>query len=309
MRGDLYKGKETFPHCQSLALRERWHFACEMTERVRHGRCRGFLVGAGVSASRAAKKAPPGLFCPAGRKRRAAAVRIHPRGCDFGFLQKKKTGVFSTLVFLVGAGVSASRAAAVRIHPQGCDFGFLQKKKTGVFSTLVFLVGAGVSASRAAKKAPLGLFCPAGRKRRAAAVRIHPRGCDFGFFTKEKNQRIFYAGLFGGRGWIRTSRTLSCGFLPALNPMVSCRFSDSHQNGRCIHTHSGAHKSGSQSGLNCERLQRVRHCQRSGCVLPLHGVTVPPKRVHALAVAHHAAQLCWRKSVGHHAHKGVAQLV
>lgn len=198
VRGDLYKGKETFPHCQSLALRERWHFACEMTERVRHGRCRGFLVGAGVSASRAAKKAPVGLFCPAGRKRRAAAVRIHPRGCDFGFLQKKK------------------------------------------------------------------------------------------------DQRIFYAGLFGGRGWIRTSRTLSCGFLPALNPMVSCRFSDSHQNGRCIHTHSGAHKSGLQSGLHCERLQRVRHCQRSGCVLPLHGVTVPPKRVHALAVAHHAAQLCWR---------------
>ena len=162
------------------------------------------MVGAGVSASRAAKKAPPGLFCPAGRKRRAAAVRIHPRGCDFGFLQKKKTSVFSTLVFLVGAGVSASRAAkkappglfcpagrkrraaAVRIHPRGCDFGFLQKKKTSVFSTLVFLVGAGVSASRAAKKAPLGLFCPAGRKRRAAAVRIHPRGCDFGFLQKKK---------------------------------------------------------------------------------------------------------------------------
>ena len=145
--GDLYKGKETFPHCQSLALRERWHFACEMTERVRHGRCRGFLVGAGVSASRAAKKAPLGLFCPAGRKRRAAAVQIHPRGCDFGFFTKEKTSVFSTLVFLVGAGVSASRAA---------------------------------------KKAPPGLFCPAGRKRRAAAVRIHPRGCDFGFLQKKK---------------------------------------------------------------------------------------------------------------------------
>ena len=88
--GDLYKGKETFPHCQRLALRERWHFACEMTERIRHGRCRGFLVGAGVSASRAAKKASLGLFCPAGRKRRAAAVRIHPRGCDFGFFAKEK---------------------------------------------------------------------------------------------------------------------------------------------------------------------------------------------------------------------------
>ena len=40
----------------------------------------------------------------------------------------------------------------------GVTLGFLQKKKTGVFSTLVFLVGAGVSASRAAKKAPPGLF-------------------------------------------------------------------------------------------------------------------------------------------------------
>ena len=94
VRRDLYKGKETFPHCQSLALRERWHFACEMTERVRHGRCRRFLVGAGVSVSRAAKKAPLGLFCPAGRKRRAAAVRIHPQGCVLEFLQKKKTSVF-----------------------------------------------------------------------------------------------------------------------------------------------------------------------------------------------------------------------
>ena len=61
-------------------------------------------MGAGGSASRAAKKAPPGLFCPAERKRRAAAVRIHLRGREFGFLQKKKTSVFSTLVFLVGAG-------------------------------------------------------------------------------------------------------------------------------------------------------------------------------------------------------------
>ena len=104
VRGDLYKGKETFPHCQSLALRERWHFACEMTERVRHGRCRRFLVGAGVSASRAAKKAPPGLFA---RRDASAGPQLFEstrEGVTLGFLQKKKTSVFSTLVFLVGAG-------------------------------------------------------------------------------------------------------------------------------------------------------------------------------------------------------------
>ena len=158
VRGDLYKGKETFPHCQSLALRERWHFACEMTERVRHRRCRRFLVVAGVSASRAAKKALLGLFA----RRDASAV---PQ-----LFESTREGV---------------------------TLGFCKRKRPAYFLRRSFLVGAGVSASRAAKKAPLGLFCPAGRKRRAAAVRIHPRGCDFGFLQR-KRPAYFYAGLFGG---------------------------------------------------------------------------------------------------------------
>ena len=133
-------------------------------------------------------------------------------------------------------------------------------------------------------------------------------GVTWGFY-KRKRPAYFLRWSFGGRGWIRTSRTFPCGFLPKRNPKDSRRFSIRRMSGRCIHTHSGAHKSGLQSGLHCERLQRVRHRQRSGCVLPLHGMTVPSKRIHTLAVAHHAAQLCWRKSVGHHAHKGMAQLV
>ena len=179
VRGDLYKGKDTFPYCQSLALRERWHFACEMTERVRHRRCCRFLVGAGVSASRAAKKAPPGLFCPAGRKRRAAAVQIHPRGCDFGFLQKKKTNVFSTLVFLVGAGVSASRAAKkappglfarrdASAGPQlfkstreGVTLGFCKRKRPTYFLRWSFW-WARVSRRAALLKSPTGAFLPGG---------------------------------------------------------------------------------------------------------------------------------------------------
>ena len=63
-------------------------------------------------------------------------------------------------------------------------------------------------ASRASKKAPQGLFCPpdctAGRCCSNPPSRVKLKIPD-----KTKNQRIFYAGLFGGRGWIRTSLTLT----------------------------------------------------------------------------------------------------
>ncbi len=174
MRGDLYKGKETFPHCQSLALRERWHFACEMTERVRHRRCRRFLVVAGVSASRAAKKALLGLFA----RRDASAV---PQ-----LFESTREGV---------------------------TLGFCKRKRPAYFLRRSFLVVAGVSASRAAKKAPLGLFCPAGRKRRAAAVRIHPRGCDFGFLQKKKTSVFSTLVFLVGAGGFEQA---------ALSPVASC---------------------------------------------------------------------------------------
>ena len=147
-------------------------------------------------------------------------------------------------------------------------------------------------------KKPHRGFFPGGTQAPGRSCSNPPARVCLGVFAKEKDQRIFYTGLFGGRGWIRTSRTFPCGFLPERNPKDSRRFSSRRMSGRCINTHGGAHKSGLQSGLHgelhSERLQRARHCQRSGCVLPLHGMTVPPKRVHALAVAHHAAQLCWR---------------
>ena len=231
VRGDLYKGKETFPHCQSLALRERWHFACEMTERVRHERCRGFLVGAGVSASRAAKKAPPGLFS---RRNASAGPQLFEstrEGVTLVFCKRKRPAYFLRWSFW-WARVSRRAALLKKPHwgffarrdasagPQlfestreGVTLGFLQKKKTGVFSTLVFLVGAGVSASRAAKKAPLGLFCPAGRKRRAAAVRIHPRGCDFVFLQKKKTNVFSTLVFLVGAGGFEQA---------ALSPVGSC---------------------------------------------------------------------------------------
>ena len=59
-------------------------------------------------------------------------------------------------------------------------------------------------ASRASKKAPQGLFsppdCSAGRCCSNPPLRVKLKMPD-----KTKNQRNFYAGLFGGRGWIRTT--------------------------------------------------------------------------------------------------------
>ena len=66
-------------------------------------------------------------------------------------------------------------------------------------------------ASRASKKAPQGLFCPpdhsAGRSCSNPPLRVKLEMPD-----KTKNQRIFYAGLFGGRGWIRTTEAESSRF-------------------------------------------------------------------------------------------------
>ena len=66
-------------------------------------------------------------------------------------------------------------------------------------------------ASRASKKAPQGLFCPpdctAGRCCSNPPLRVKLEITD-----KTKNQRIFYAGLFGGRGWIRTTEAESSRF-------------------------------------------------------------------------------------------------
>ena len=46
----------------------------------------------------------------------------------------------------------------------------------------------------------------------AAAARIHPREWDLRCRAKQKNQRNFYAGSFGGRGWIRTTEAESSRF-------------------------------------------------------------------------------------------------
>ena len=87
-----------------------------------------------------------------------------------------------------------------------------QNKNLSVLSYVEVFWWARVDvASRASKKAPQGLFfppdCTAGRCCSNPPLRVKLEITD-----KTKNQRIFYAGLFGGRGWIRTTEAESSRF-------------------------------------------------------------------------------------------------
>ena len=94
VRGDLYKGKDTFPYCQSLALRERWHFACEMTERAGTGGVADFWW---VRVSRRAallKKPHRGFFA---RRDASAGPQLFEstrEGVTWGFYKRKRPAYF-----------------------------------------------------------------------------------------------------------------------------------------------------------------------------------------------------------------------
>ena len=66
-------------------------------------------------------------------------------------------------------------------------------------------------ASRASKKAPAGLFCPPDYSEGRCCSNPPSRG-RLKMPGKTKNQRNFYAGPFGGRGWIRTTEAESSRF-------------------------------------------------------------------------------------------------
>ena len=66
-------------------------------------------------------------------------------------------------------------------------------------------------ASRASKKAPQGLFCPPDYSAGRCCSNPPSRG-RLKMPGKTKNQRNFYAGPFGGRGWIRTTEAESSRF-------------------------------------------------------------------------------------------------
>ena len=92
------------------------------------------------------------------------------------------------------------RVDAVRIHPHE-NPNLLQTEDRQRISTLAVFLWARVDcASRASKKAPQGLFSPpdysAGRCCSNPPLRV-----KFKMPDKTKDQRNFYAGFFGGRGW------------------------------------------------------------------------------------------------------------
>ena len=86
-----------------------------------------------------------------------------------------------------------------------CESDICAKENRQCISTPAVFSWARVDyASRAAKNSPLGCFCAVFGDS-AAAVRIHPWICFEKFRTKEKLQHLYDAGVFGGRGWIRTT--------------------------------------------------------------------------------------------------------
>ena len=112
---------------------------------------------------------------------------------------------FSCRIRSVGrAVVSKKHRPLVRIRPHE-NPNFLQTENRQRISTPAVFLWARVDyASRASKKAPQGLFsppdCSAGRCCSNPPLRVKLKMPD-----KTKNQRNFYAGFFGGRGWIRTT--------------------------------------------------------------------------------------------------------
>ena len=83
-------------------------------------------------------------------------------------------------------------------------------------------------ASRAAKNSPLGCFCPFFCDG-AAAVRIHPPSLREGYYKTETPVPGSDTGVLGGRGWIRTSSTITIRWMRFEIVMDSCAFFEFYQ--------------------------------------------------------------------------------
>ena len=132
-------------------------------------------------ASRASKKAPQGPFCRRDVWRRALRVAL----ADFsatpwrGLEKSERCPSLASLFPPQADGLRhpASAAPCLRIAGRGPN-------NSSLLPPLAALVVVAVG---------------------SAAVRIHPWICFEKFRTKEKLQHLHDAGVFGGRGWIRTT--------------------------------------------------------------------------------------------------------
>ena len=119
-------------------------------------------------------------------------------------------------------------AAAVRIRPHE-NPNFLQTENRQRISTLTVFLWARVDyASRAAKNSPPGCFCPFFCDG-AAAVRIHPPSLREGYYKTETPVPGSDTGVLGGRGWIRTSSTITIRWMRFEIVMDSCAFFEFHR--------------------------------------------------------------------------------
>ena len=122
-----------------------------------------------------------------------------------------------------------------------CESDIYAKENRQCISTPAVFSWARVDyASRTAKNSPRGCFCAVFCDS-AAAVRIHPPSPEK-IPCKTKIQRNYYAGFFGGRGWIRTteaesSRFTVCPHWPLGNTPL---YSFLQSRTACIYYHSGA---------------------------------------------------------------------
>ena len=129
--------------------------------------------------------------------------------------------------FWQSAGLQNHRPL-VRIHPHE-NPNFLQTENRQRISTLAVFLWARVDyASRAAKNSPLGCFCPFFCDG-AAAVRIHPPSLWEGYYKTETPVPGSDTGVLGGRGWIRTSSTITIRWMRFEIVMDSCAFFEFHQ--------------------------------------------------------------------------------
>ena len=120
------------------------------------------------------------------------------------------------------------QAAAVRTHPHENSI-LLQTENRQRISTLAVFLWARVDyASRAAKNSPPGCFCPFFCDG-AAAVRIHPPSLREGYYKTETPVPGSDTGVLGGRGWIRTSSTITIRWMRFEIVMDSCAFFEFYQ--------------------------------------------------------------------------------
>ena len=126
-------------------------------------------------------------------------------------------------------------------HPPAVSAGKLCKTKSSThFHTLNFFGGRGWITQAAHLKKPRRGFFPRRTVRRVDAVRIHPPSLREGYYKTETPVPGSDTGVLGGRGWIRTSSTITIRWMRFEIVMDSCTFFEFHQKSIiCYHNHLG----------------------------------------------------------------------